>query len=91
MLMQWNSQKPAPLKTKGLVLVSSGKIFGIKCQPVVKNNLYIWLPVIISIVIGQEKDFKSNPVFLAVPLIDPNEISDWESSRKSVAMFTLSY
>jgi hypothetical protein len=54
MLMQWKSQKPAPLKTKGLVLVSSGKIFGIKCQPVVKNNLYIWLPVIISIVIGQE-------------------------------------
>jgi hypothetical protein len=28
---------------------------------------------------------------LAVPLIDPNEISDWESSGKSVAMFTLSY
>ena len=38
MLMQWNSQKPAPLKTKGLVLVSSGKIFAIKCQPVVKKQ-----------------------------------------------------
>ena len=29
--------------------------------------------------------------FLAVPLIDSTEMSDWESSRKSVAMSTLSY
>jgi hypothetical protein len=28
---------------------------------------------------------------LAVPLIDPTEMSDWESSWNSVAMSTLSY
>jgi hypothetical protein len=31
-----------------------------------------------------------NPVCLAVPLIDPTEMSDWESPRRSVAMSTSS-
>ena len=44
MLIQWNSPKPAPLKTERLVLNRSGKIFGIKCQPLVKkNNIYIYM------------------------------------------------
>ena len=45
-----------------------------------KNNINTWLPVIISILIGQLRNiFKSknglgHPVFLVVPLIDPSEM-----------------
>jgi hypothetical protein len=41
-----------------------------------KTNINIWLPVVISILIGQlQKNFKSKrPVFLAVLLIKPTEM-----------------
>ena len=75
-------------KTEHLDLVSSlGKIFGIKWQPVVK--LYNYMATNYYFDSNRTKIKISNrsalghPMFLAVSIIDPTEMSDCESSTGS--------